>query len=662
MPESNTSSAFKHPENITPSNEIQAGIKHEDDSTTESSDFQYQGFALKDSSESDEELGDSRLTRRKAGELLAFLQQEEAPTASEQDFYRGLQVLKEAHRQRLLETGRLYQQHLLQDSLVSSGNERKTEQRADVEDFFHPSERRTIQSTSGKTSSFREGGLRRSCSLSDLRSQEAGGSRVSPQTKGSQRPVSTSAAGVRSLTVPQPFNMTLRDAQRRSQLLRSRVSQDLEKRLAERREAEEAECQKQFRAAPVPAHVFLPLYQDITEAHERLRKAGLQQRKDFLLSMQRPFSFLQREEKKKEEMKQQLQASSPASQKDDKKPAAKKTIPKAVQDPGVSEHLKEEELYRKIRIQMRAADMLKSSSAPIEIQPQRKDQEKSCGIRTRRKALGFLEEKPSFQPRTNAQAPDFDRLYMAFQRKALKTAEKKDVTRCQPFQLRTSNLPPRHSRKSLEPTQEQGPEREAHVRRRQSFSGILSLSADTLPTYITDAERRRHAAIRNSLEEKKNREKENTEWMKQHRLKSQALKKTVATRARSMDPHKSLKEVYREKLKQHRQTDQQRMREYRKELQEMKTRVQVRPYLFEQVTQKNAKSEAERRYRDTLQEVGLNEQFVRSKGEKAGETPPFLSDEEDAESSTHDTHRRTESVRSSAENQAVEEEENAETK
>lgn len=58
--------------------------------------------------------------------------------------------------------------------------------------------------------------------------------------------------------------------------------------------------------------------------------------------------------------------------------------------------------------------------------------------------LGYLDQKLSFRPKTNAAVPDFDKLYQAFQQKAMETAERRDVTQCKPFQLRTSALQPRH--------------------------------------------------------------------------------------------------------------------------------------------------------------------------------------------------------------------------
>jgi len=65
-------------------------------------------------------------------------------------------------------------------------------------------------------------------------------------------------------------------------------------------EADLVECQKQFCVAPVPEHISKPLYDNLIHEQERLRKEGREQRRDFLLTMQKPFRFHKREEKKKE--------------------------------------------------------------------------------------------------------------------------------------------------------------------------------------------------------------------------------------------------------------------------------------------------------------------------------------------------------------------------
>ncbi|RXN11330.1 protein FAM161B-like isoform X1 [Labeo rohita] len=373
--------------------------------------------------------------------------------------------------------------------------------------------------------------------------------------------------------------------------------------------ADLAECQKQFRVAPVPEHISKPLYDDLIHEQERLRKEGREQRRDFLLTMQKPFRFHKREEKKQERLKEEM-ASANKSEKTEPV-CVRKPIPKAISDPRFSERLKEQEQQRKIRIHLRAQETLKASSAPIQRQEPSADRQTRSAQTSKSKMLGYLEQKLSFRPKTNAAVPDFDKLYQAFQQKAMEARERRDVTQCKPFQLRTSTLQPHH--RSPENTQESTDKTD--LKRSSSFGGLTSLSMDTLPTYITDAARKRSMAVRRSLELKDLEQQENAKWMKQHRIKSQAMSRAVAMRAKAMDPHKSLKEVYQEKLKQHRQADLERMKDYQRELKEIKTRVTARPYLFEQVSQKNAKNHAERRYRDTLEQAGLDENFVRSKGE-----------------------------------------------
>lgn len=73
--------------------------------------------------------------------------------------------------------------------------------------------------------------------------------------------------------------------------------------------------------------------------------------------------------------------------------------------------------------------------------------------RTRREKLGFLYEKPSFHPKINHEVPDFSRLHKAMQTAALRKTRSKDVTKCQPFCLRTSDFPARKSRMSPENSQ-----------------------------------------------------------------------------------------------------------------------------------------------------------------------------------------------------------------
>lgn len=101
-------------------------------------------------------------------------------------------------------------------------------------------------------------------------------------------------------------------------------------------EADLAECQKKFCVASVPEHVSKPLYDDLIHEQERLRKEGREQRRDFLLTMQKPFRFHKREEKKQERLKEEMASAN----KSEKPVYVRKPIPKAFSDPSFSEKFK----------------------------------------------------------------------------------------------------------------------------------------------------------------------------------------------------------------------------------------------------------------------------------------------------------------------------------
>ncbi|NWI10372.1 F161B protein, partial [Crypturellus soui] len=155
----------------------------------------------------------------------------------------------------------------------------------------------------------------------------------------SMRPKSSSSPWMPSITVPQPFRMTLREARRRSQLMKSHVFLELDKQQDNRQSQDEVECQKQFRAQPVPAHVFLPLYREIMEQNEIRRQIATEKRKELLLSSQRPFSFMEKEERKKEAIRQKFLAAATPKESSKQKQVSRK-VPKSTYDPLLGDKLK----------------------------------------------------------------------------------------------------------------------------------------------------------------------------------------------------------------------------------------------------------------------------------------------------------------------------------
>ncbi|KAG3260719.1 hypothetical protein H1C71_015665 [Ictidomys tridecemlineatus] len=555
--------------------------------------------------EAEDKLSGDGMVLPRAGklhELLSLEDETESTSVSTGSFYDSLQVLKQRDKQGLLES--LFQADSDSDKNISEDDEV-------LENFFQDKGRGKPQIQ--YPGSQRCDSTRRCSSLNSLSSGVPKAQAQPPSGSKSASQHRSVNSWTSSITVPQPFCMTVREAQKKAQWLASPASFEQKRQQAQRQGQEEAECHRQFRAQPVPAHVYLPLYQDIMERREAQRQAGIQKRKELLLSSLRPFSFLEKEEQRKEAARQRDLATTVKATVPPKK--AIRRIPKSILEPALGDKLEEAELLRKIRIQMRALDMLRKASSPVASSSSRADSQPRTAARTQEKKLGFLQPDFGFQPQVNPVVPDHEGLYQAFQRRAAKRKETWEATRNKPFLLRTANL--RHSPRSCDASTTEGrrgsPEPPATLlTRSRSLSGLASLSTNTLPVHITDATRKRESAVRSSLE-KKDRVDESIRWLEMHKKKCQAMSKSVTLRAKAMDPHKSLEEVFKEKLKENRNNDRKRAKEYKKELEEMKKRIQKRPYLFEQVTKDLARKEAEQRYRDTLKQAGLEEDFVRNK-------------------------------------------------
>ncbi|XP_019495927.1 PREDICTED: protein FAM161B [Hipposideros armiger] len=578
--------------------------------------------------EAEEELSGDGLVFPRVSKLDEFLSPEETDStspASTGSFHETLQVLKQKGKWCLLES--LYQSDPDSDENLSEDDE-------DLKNFFQDKGRGKPQVQ--YLPSLRCVSTRRCSSLSNLASDVA---KVPSQPPSASRPPSqhrSISSWASSITVPQPFRMTLREARKKAQWLASPASFERERQQAQRQGQEEAECHRQFRAQPVPAHVYLPLYQEIVERNEAQRQARIQKRKEVLLSSFKPFSFLEKEQQQKEATHQrELAATAKAKV---SKPKATRRIPKSILEPALGDKLQEAELFRKIRIQMRALDMLQMASCPITSSSLRADPRLRTATRTQEEKLGFLQTDFGFQPRVNPAVPDYEGIYKAFQRRAAKRRDIREVTRNKPFLLRTASL--HRTQRPCDAAasgKRDSPQPLATPRpRSHSLSGLASLSANTLPVHITDATRKREYAVRSSLE-KKDRADESTQWLEMHKKKCQAMSKSVALRARAMDPHKSLEEVFKAKLKENRNNDRKRAKEYKKELEEMKKRIQMRPYLFEQVTKDLARKEAEQRYQDTLKQAGLDEDFVRNKGQGTPALPRREQSEVHDYPSTHET-------------------------
>ncbi|NWU18011.1 F161A protein, partial [Cephalopterus ornatus] len=362
------------------------------------------------------------------------------------------------------------------------------------------------------------------------------------------------------VTVPKPFQMTIREAQKKEQNVKSKSQIELENHLLKKQLEEEAECQKKFRANPVPAAIFLPLYHDIVQRNEERRRSVRERSKLKLLASQKPFKFIERERQRREIRKMQLRdlpmPENPA------KVFRAKPVPKCVYSPDFKERLKEEELYREIRIRMRAEEMLRNSSVP----------NSRLALKETNKTKKHQSTDPKqteHRPRINSSVPDFERLHERFQKRLLQQKQVKDLTVCEPFNLLTSYIPSNKGKilKDIEEDEEKlketrwpfaSPRRKPQMRHSSANSQLLGSGKSKSPKN-TESTRRRLQALRNN--------------------------------------------------------EKQRRQEYLQELQEMEERVKQRPLLFERVTQKNARIAAEKHYSNRLRALGINPEFVSKKGQ-----------------------------------------------
>ncbi|XP_072860143.2 protein FAM161A isoform X2 [Pogona vitticeps] len=365
------------------------------------------------------------------------------------------------------------------------------------------------------------------------------------------------------VTVPRPFQMTIREAKKKQQNIKSKSLIELENNLLKKQLEEEAECQKKFRANPVPAYVFVPLYHEIMQENEERRKSLREKRRELLLSTQKPFQFIEREAQKKEMRKLQLNDfSSPQKVKVFKA----KPVPKFVYSSEINEKLKEEELYREIRIQMRSEELLRNSSLPNTRLGTR--EANKCRLQKCLEQSKELECKSKLK----AKVPDFETLHKKFKKQLQRQKNVMPSTVCEPFSLCTATLPS-NKEKILEDIQ---------------------------------------------MDEEKLKE---TRWPYASLRCSPQMRRLSARSSsgcnESITPR--ITESTRRRLQAIRKHEKQRMKEYLQELEEMEERVEKRPLLLEQVTQKNARIAAEKHYTDILRGLGLCEEFVSKKGHTAAE-------------------------------------------
>nr|XP_039253885.1 protein FAM161B-like [Styela clava] len=432
------------------------------------------------------------------------------------------------------------------------------------------------------------------------------------------------------ITIPKPFKMTIREENKKEKT-HTRSSEEVARAERERLEQEELEMRLRVRAKDPPAHTFLPLYEEIMERQEQRSRMNRENAVKATQAMIKPFSFMERE-KMKEMEKQKTKRMEQKKEKNKLKTMVQfiaRPVPASVHDPSVAEKMKEEQLYRKIKVKLRSEDLMQSSSLP----PRMHSHELMYAQRRKQRHKDIKKAtKLSFRPETH-DMPDFEALHRRYQMEQTARKMELETTMTEPFQLRTEAL--RKKKVAMLEANRKLTEDEENYR--NSMKSLktkkYSYPSDSIPARMTESARLR-------IEETKKAIAKAEEELLELKLKERARKERrkimaqeVATRAMTSDKDLTESTEYRkEKLKQYKLQQKARNAEYQKELKDINERVKQRPLLFEQQAQNSARLKAEKRYKEILRNSGLNDDmFDENTGRRKmnGNTDRSIGDEDD---------------------------------
>jgi protein FAM161A len=233
------------------------------------------------------------------------------------------------------------------------------------------------------------------------------------------------------ITIPKPFKMTIREENKEKTLSQTQI--ELEEQRKRQETEEEIECSKKFKSTPVPAHVYLPLFDEIMEQQEAKRRYIKHSSKELLKSQEKPFKFHYRERSKERDTRI---SSAPQQRVSKSKHMFKANpVPDYLYDNTVYDKILEEEEYRKIRMKMRSEELLKTSSLP----PNMETMQRAKEMKAKEKAIR-RKKKHYSKTKVNHEVPDYDELYLQFQKELARRKNERDGTVVRPFNLYTENM------------------------------------------------------------------------------------------------------------------------------------------------------------------------------------------------------------------------------
>ncbi|KAM4867124.1 protein FAM161A isoform 2-T2 [Thomomys bottae] len=427
---------------------------------------------------------------------------------------------------------------------------------------------------------------------------------------------------VPTITVPEPFQMTIREQKKKEEAKKAMSDIGIMSKLIKEQD-DDCECKKKFQANPLPLHVLLPRYQEMVKQNEERRRIMKEKNKEALLALQKPFKFIAREEQKRAGREKQLRDLVTSKKKKSRFKA--RPMPQSVYGYTLptSDKLKEEDLYRNLRTQLRAQEFLQAfSTLPCGSTGRRfrnlKNCEQArklkCKPRGRRQVPDADDSPLKYKEFSELRSPEFSTIYKRFdlQRSSSDSVKRDKILadiRADEENLKETRWPYLSPRCN-------SPEKNAKT-------PLYTFS----PTKHTVSSRGREQATRRSLEEKKMLEEERNRILTKQKQRMKELQKLLTTRVKAYDSHQSLAQMSKSKVKNLRKSEKERMKEYQQELEEREEKLKQRPLLFERVAQKNARMAAEKHYSNTLKALGLSDEFVSKKGQ-SGKLLEYLSNQD----------------------------------
>lgn len=376
----------------------------------------------------------------------------------------------------------------------------------------------------------------------------------------------------RRVTIPEPFAMTIRD-QAKPKRRKSRALIAAEREKLEREMQEELECQKKFRALPVPATTYVPA----DEIRRPNQDQHGQSRYEKIAQPIKPFSFMKREEEKR--LQQQRQSNGTRGTKETVQFRAK-PAPQSILSPRVSEELKEREEYRQILIKVRSQEMLARAQLPKNMH----EKQKRDSLRKQRleemQNKAFVTKEHTFRPKIRTDVPDHNQLYCQFQQQMAAKKDVKLATTPKPFVLRTASTPSRcvhpHNEEGrysvLEPSCHTAAKSNTHGPNFERYSKSHTVHHTKEPTSgpkfelvrhsrsthhtreptvpMTETAKLRRSGSERKLAESSEREAEGEEARRLKREDQRELQSRVIQRVQSYDRSAWLQERQRERLQE----------------------------------------------------------------------------------------------------------------